>query len=862
MSSSQSQPGFDSADLADAGRFSPPTGGAWRSVPTRAPTAARKPVGSAPSTPAADRRQQSPYQPSQTPTSNPCQSPHQRSYSPPRTQVSPQRNQYSPPRHYSGPNRAVPPADNPLGIAAAPPRPKPTPLQFDHDISSPGPPSSYPTTTSNTPLFALFRKGLHERSDSQSNLLQGGYPAGYQPYHAGYRDPSPPFAYANYGAAAPPVSPKWLAWFYRYWLPHYNMYLFLFVGIMFAVGHHLFYKTQDGKPAQEQLRVLRYGATLAFISKASLAAAAIVAFRQRVWMTVRRKVMSLGAVDSLFAAAEDVSAMFNVELFRQAKLAMVLALYVWCTPLVVILTSETLSVQSKSTAEETKCPSVRTLNFTLEAIKDFRRSETIDGFPITSVSYYNTSRSDDDKGRPTGFDFWDQPSFQFEHVVQLSTLLREPVVRKNPGLDVCGSGWDCSFSIKFTGPGYKCTEVANGVGQAPRKLGKAVAPFNPDIIAPTGNFTFVALSMLGEYAHPQFDNPMRGGAVPEGEPVPPYLGTLRTEPVIWVGYAAVDNPSDANQPANRSDPRWDTAFTPKIFGCEHYETEYEVDFNYTGTEQKTTVRNRTFLAPIIDTTFQPGLNTVGGTKDNTTALPISNWLFPQADVQKYRKVAAYHAVGFQFRKFLNGTVEKPGNVLATKAMQTRLLDSHSYLGTKNLMADVQSVYEDILLSIFSAPHFLAVAWAANPSQKASPAAGNDSTLFPCFRNRTDIRFVYHVGDLWGVYSVAILLATCGVVVGVMAVWDEGIMRDTRFSSIAAATRGPALEKLPWGPEGAAPDAKQFKVGYGLVSRGPVDPGSFGFGLAGEVRQTAEGRRQTFRSRYSGGIFPSPSSLRG
>jgi len=637
------------------------------------------------------------------------------------------------------------------------------------------------------------------------------------------------------------------------------MYLFLFAGIMFAVGHHLFYRAHDGKPATTQLKVLRYGATLSFISKASLAAATIVAFRQRVWMTVRRKVMSLGAVDSLFAAAEDLSAVFNVELFKQAKLAMLLALYVWSTPLVVILTSETLAVQPMTMAEKTMCPSIRTLNFSHEATNNWREPVYIDDFAGTSVSFWNISAKESD---PSSFDYWDQSSFQFEQLATLSTLLKQPLVRENAALDICGMGFNCSFTIKFRGPGYKCTELASGVGSKPTKLGNAEAPFGTDLLAPTGNITYLALSELGDYSHHQMDAGDQGIPL-KTPPLPKNFGALRTEPVIWLGYAAVDDPTKL-QPANSSVPGWDEAYTPKILGCEHWETEYEVDFNYTGTAQKVSVRNRTFIAPIIDTAFEPGVDSDDGTADNTTATPESNFVFPQ-DVERYRLVATYHSIGSQFRRFLNGSITEPNHILKTKVEQTKLIDTHNYLAKKDLIGELQSLYEDILVSFFYNPQFLAVAWAAKPEARSGVAQGDNSTLFPCFKERTDNRFVYHVQDLWGVYAVAILLAICGVTVGVLAVWDEGIMRDTRFSSIAAATRGPALEKLPWGPEGAAPDTKNFKVGYGLVSRGPVDAGSYGFGLAGEVKQPTEGKRQTFRFRNSlvgGGGYSPNSAPRG
>ncbi|KAI0849192.1 hypothetical protein F5Y00DRAFT_235882 [Daldinia vernicosa] len=101
-------------------------------------------------------------------------------------------------------------------------------------------------------------------------------------------------------------------------------------------------------------------------------------------------------------------------------------------------------------------------------------------------------------------------------------------------------------------------------------------------------------------------------------------------------------------------------------------------------------------------------------------------------------------------------------------------------------------------------------------------AGDESTKYPCVRSRLENRYIYHARDLWVVYSIAIFLAAAGAGAGTLAILEnEGVLRNTRFSSIVAATRGPALEKLGWVGEdrGNLPrDIKNLKVGYGIVHR--------------------------------------------
>lgn len=114
-----------------------------------------------------------------------------------------------------------------------------------------------------------------------------------------------------------------------WWNPSWNMYLFFAFGLGCAIGHHVYYSRLDGKPAADQLQMLRYGMALSFAAKAGLSAAVLVAFHQRIWMTVRTRLLSVAAVDALFSATEDLAAFWSGEMIRNAKVAAGLALFIW-----------------------------------------------------------------------------------------------------------------------------------------------------------------------------------------------------------------------------------------------------------------------------------------------------------------------------------------------------------------------------------------------------------------------------------------------------------------------------------------------------------------------------------------------------
>lgn len=104
-------------------------------------------------------------------------------------------------------------------------------------------------------------------------------------------------------------------------------------GVGFAVGHHEYYKSLDGEPADDQLMKIRYGTALAFLTKAALAGSVVVAFRQRVWHTVRNKAIKMHGLDALFAIVEDPTWFFKPdsgrEIMTKAKLATVMAAATW-----------------------------------------------------------------------------------------------------------------------------------------------------------------------------------------------------------------------------------------------------------------------------------------------------------------------------------------------------------------------------------------------------------------------------------------------------------------------------------------------------------------------------------------------------
>jgi hypothetical protein len=114
-----------------------------------------------------------------------------------------------------------------------------------------------------------------------------------------------------------------------HWWPIVGMVGLFILGVMGAISHHAFYLSLDGQQATDQLTKIRYGTAWAFFTKMTLVGSVVIAYRQRIWYTLRRRAMTLGAIDGLFAAVEDPVAFCNWEMIKNAKVASLMALATW-----------------------------------------------------------------------------------------------------------------------------------------------------------------------------------------------------------------------------------------------------------------------------------------------------------------------------------------------------------------------------------------------------------------------------------------------------------------------------------------------------------------------------------------------------
>lgn len=147
-----------------------------------------------------------------------------------------------------------------------------------------------------------------------------------------------------------------------HWYTPVSIVLLLILGIGSAVGHHVFYTILDGTPARKQEWVTRIGTALAFLCRASFAAAAEISRNQWLWVTLRERFMTLAGIDAMFGVTSDPTFFTNPDILKHAKLSTLMALLIWMFPLAAILTPSTIAVVSADNSTSIPC-TVRTMLF-------------------------------------------------------------------------------------------------------------------------------------------------------------------------------------------------------------------------------------------------------------------------------------------------------------------------------------------------------------------------------------------------------------------------------------------------------------------------------------------------------------------
>lgn len=483
-----------------------------------------------------------------------------------------------------------------------------------------------------------------------------------------------------------------------------------------------------------------------------------------------------------------------------------------------------LTSEPRPTNMTVTCPAVATLNLTREAIFNFR-DEQQSNSRGNSLIYYNTTDPD---GMQEGyFDYYDQPSKIARRLAFSSAYLKQAQPREKAAAEFCGQGYNCTYSINFIAPGYKCDDISDAV--------PSDATFSIDQIAPKGDLIYHAEVDQGDYKRPQ-------APTTEGVPDPGYttaLGVFESEPVLWIGY--VENTTTKYPEDSLYAKKWIWVHEPKMFKCVMHHTNYTFDMRYRPT-QNATLKQRDFLYPVIDTTLSSD-------RDNNSTLiatPESAFISPHDNTTTYKLAAVYHSMGAMLRSFLRGDIEKTSDtfiVTRSDISETRLMDGRTSYPLPDLMEAVQELFEDMLLTLLSEPTLVAA----------------ETEAVQCVKSRTMNVYIYIPSSLWIGYAIAVAITLASIAIGSWAIYQNGVASDTLFSRILVTTRNPTLDHLSVGAcLGGDPFPKELretKLRFGVLREDEPREGPLGrvehccFGTRGETKDIIKGNNYAGLRRY-------------
>jgi hypothetical protein len=500
-------------------------------------------------------------------------------------------------------------------------------------------------------------------------------------------------------------------------------------------------------------------------------------------------------------------------------------------PIASVMSPASLTSENTNFQVPSRCPAVANLNFGRESDYNFRVMPD-EEIRRSSLSYYNTTDLDGEKDG--WFDYYDQPSKNARRLAISAAYLKRPQPRERAGLTFCGQGWNCTYNINFMGPGYKCDDLTDSPPEN--------APFKLNQLAPEGNFTYVADVDQADYKSSQTDTV---DGVPR-QPYPASLGVFESEPTLWIGYSQKTNTSYPDDSPYAK--KWKVVHIPQIFKCVMHHTNYTFEMSYVPT-QTAVLKQRDFLSPVVNTTLLSNSGNNNNDNDSDyTASPSSAFISPSADPKIYKLTAAYHSMGALLRSFLRGSVSKPNNVFViTKSdiSETRLMDAKTSHPVANLMANVQGLFEEMLVSLLSEPALVIA----------------DTADVACTKTRTLNVFRYYKRGLWLGYTSVIALTFIFILIGAYSIFQNGVASDVLFSRIMVTTRNPTLDHLSVGAcLGGDPFPKELtetKLRFGVLLEDNPREGPLGavehccFGTVGETKEIVKGGTYAGLERYRG-----------
>lgn len=151
-----------------------------------------------------------------------------------------------------------------------------------------------------------------------------------------------------------------------YWFTPTSIVFLFLLSVGTAIAHHEFYTKLDNTSAGEadyQQSVIRIGTGLTILFRAALVAMVGISRKQWLWVTLRKRFITLKGINAMFGATTDPSYFGNADMLLSARLATIMALVMWVIPLTAVLTLDTITVKPASDISHTAPCNAPTVKF-------------------------------------------------------------------------------------------------------------------------------------------------------------------------------------------------------------------------------------------------------------------------------------------------------------------------------------------------------------------------------------------------------------------------------------------------------------------------------------------------------------------
>ncbi|KAK3988757.1 hypothetical protein QBC44DRAFT_397734 [Cladorrhinum sp. PSN332] len=544
--------------------------------------------------------------------------------------------------------------------------------------------------------------------------------------------------------------PQWSV----HWFLPLVMSLFYISGALFAVGHHFYYRSQKGANC-----------------------------------TLKKKPLKISTIDAVFVGSQNPIGAFNLEFLTKASSQFLLAAVCWLLPLSAITSPSSLVAVPASSITRERCsdvPAVHFLNY-----NDYDEGGNLDQGKdhLSQVYYWHHEESID-------VVTYDMPSFEIESIAAQANPSDGPLLSRNP----CPAGTNCTYSIPFDGPAYRCEDQIDFDGSTGQTLElfppRNVLIYSASLIQSTQNLNGLGIPV--EWSNMTKTDPM--------------YGVFTKSYPIWIGY--VQNTTRPYKGPN--DTMWPYELERKTIKCTLNYAEYDVKLSFRGGRQFVDETNIDHKRPLL--------------LDGEQTSPQN---------KSYDQFSAYHTLGFLFHKFISheimqvnaSTYPWPSSGIA----QTALIDKQTYMPLDNFPRLLENKFTDLLLSLLTSQQF-----------------SLNLTDVPCTVERPIQVWQYHPFWLLMTYGIAAGVALLAVATGVYAFVEIGYGMDTVFSTVLAVTRSKELDDLMAGYSlGGAPLPKRImktRLKFGEIKDGSqgqkTEEGerNAGFGTEDNVREIKFGER--------------------